>query len=129
MVSRPCPRPKSSAQPIGHGHEMNGPNFTAKWLEVSPKDSKSLGGPFLMEVFENLGLSGHTSGTYRGHWSAGGSRLESLCPATGKPLGAVHSSTTEEYSETVAVARETFARWRLVPAPRRGEARARRGSC
>lgn len=42
-------------------------------------------------------------------------------PATGGELGRVTISTAEDYEEAVERAARTFERWRMVPAPRRGE--------
>ncbi len=47
--------------------------------------------------------------------------LVSLNPSTGEPLGSVHTSTREDYDACVATAQESFLRWRMVPAPKRGE--------
>jgi aldehyde dehydrogenase (NAD+) len=47
--------------------------------------------------------------------------LVSVNPSTGEPLGSVRTSTREEYDACVATAQETFVRWRMVPAPQRGE--------
>jgi aldehyde dehydrogenase (NAD+) len=42
-------------------------------------------------------------------------------PATGTPLPAVRAASTDEYHRTVERACRAFARWRMVPPPRRGE--------
>jgi aldehyde dehydrogenase (NAD+) len=51
--------------------------------------------------------------------SAGG--LVSINPSTGEPLGTARTSTREEYDACVTAAQEAFLRWRMVPAPKRGE--------
>ncbi len=47
--------------------------------------------------------------------------LVSINPSTGEPLGSVRASTREQYDACVATAQKTFERWRMVPAPQRGE--------
>ena len=47
--------------------------------------------------------------------------LVSLNPSTGEPLGSVRTATREQYDACVTAAQEAFLRWRMVPAPKRGE--------
>jgi aldehyde dehydrogenase (NAD+) len=47
--------------------------------------------------------------------------FESTSPATGEVLGTFPASGAEEIGRAVATARAAFEKWRLVPAPRRGE--------
>jgi acyl-CoA reductase-like NAD-dependent aldehyde dehydrogenase len=58
-----------------------------------------------------------------GEWldAASGATFESLSPATGEVLGVFPKSGAEDVDRAVAVAKETFEEWRLVPAPQRGE--------
>jgi len=66
---------------------------------------------------------------YSGSWSANGGWsndtegpiIASINPATGDLLGRVRTATTADYERIVTAAREVFARWRMVPAPKRGE--------
>lgn len=46
--------------------------------------------------------------------------LKSWNPSTGETLGEVPLATREDYEYAVQRSQETFARWRLVPAPQRG---------
>ncbi len=65
--------------------------------------------------------------TYRnfigGEWvdAAGGETFDSLSPATGEHIGTFPRSGAEDVDRAVAAAKETYASWRLVPAPKRGE--------
>jgi alpha-ketoglutaric semialdehyde dehydrogenase len=65
--------------------------------------------------------------TYRnyigGEWvdAAGGETFETKNPATGETLGVFPVSTVEDMDRAVAAAQDAYERWRLVPAPRRGE--------
>ncbi|MCK9195053.1 MAG: aldehyde dehydrogenase family protein, partial [Nevskia sp.] len=50
-----------------------------------------------------------------------GGELVSLNPATGKPIATVRMASEEDYGRVAAETHETFLRWRLLPAPKRGE--------
>ena len=58
-----------------------------------------------------------------GEWvdAASGETFESTSPATGESIGVFPRSGAEDVDRAVAVAKEAFAEWRLVPAPKRGE--------
>ncbi|HET7572900.1 MAG TPA: aldehyde dehydrogenase family protein [Gaiellaceae bacterium] len=58
-----------------------------------------------------------------GEWvdAASGETFESTSPATGETIGRFPSSGAEDVDRAVAAAKEAFAEWRLVPAPKRGE--------
>src|ERR1700760_3367095 len=68
-----------------------------------------------------------TSETFKnfigGEWvdAASGETFESTSPATGGTIGVFPRSGAEGVEPGVAVAKEAFAEWRLVPAPKRGE--------
>jgi aldehyde dehydrogenase (NAD+) len=65
-----------------------------------------------------------------GAWSAShgwstdtsGPIIDSINPATGELLGRVRSATAADYERVIASSRQAFEQWRLVPAPKRGEA-------
>ena len=50
-----------------------------------------------------------------------GNEVVSYNPATGAELGRVPLASVEEYEAVVARAQQTFERWRVLPAPQRGE--------
>src|SRR5256885_3016120 len=58
-----------------------------------------------------------------GEWvdAASGETFESTSPATGETIGVSPRSGAEDVDRAVAVAKEAFAEWRLMPAPKRGE--------
>src|SRR5438874_12070620 len=68
-----------------------------------------------------------TSTTFKnfigGEWveAASGEIFESTSPANGETIGVFPRSGTEDVDRAVAVAKEAFAEWRIVPAPKRGE--------
>jgi aldehyde dehydrogenase (NAD+) len=51
----------------------------------------------------------------------GGGELASFNPADGSELGRVRLADEENYDEVLSVATKTFERWRMLPAPQRGE--------
>jgi len=57
--------------------------------------------------------------THCRHWS--GEELASFNPATGKELGRVRMAEEEDYDDVSWDAVKTFERWRMEPAPKRGE--------
>ncbi|ALA60786.1 aldehyde dehydrogenase family protein [Nitrospira moscoviensis] len=76
------------------------------------------------DILEELGLSDVNAGGGTGRWWAAGERdrlIESVNPATGQPIAAVRPCTPDDYRRIVRDAAEAFARWRMVPAPKRGE--------
>ncbi|HEY6015283.1 MAG TPA: aldehyde dehydrogenase family protein, partial [Gaiellaceae bacterium] len=58
-----------------------------------------------------------------GEWvdAASGETFDSTSPATGELIGTFPRSGVEDVDRAVAAAKEAFADWRLVPAPKRGE--------
>lgn len=74
------------------------------------------------EVLASLGIGPEPSGVYAGRWLAGmGGELESLNPADNHELARVRRATVDEYEAVVASSLETFDRWRMLPAPQRGD--------
>ncbi len=75
-----------------------------------------------MANLKSLGIQPIHSGAYDGRWrKTSGPILESENPATGEVLGRVRMATAADWDATVGAAQEAFLRWRLVPAPKRGE--------
>src|ERR671937_338571 len=58
-----------------------------------------------------------------GEWvdAASGETFETKNPATGDLLGVFPKSTAEDVDRAVEAAKDAYERWRLVPAPKRGE--------
>ena len=50
-----------------------------------------------------------------------GAAIASLNPADGSELGRVRLASAEDYERTVAKSMEVFERWRMFPAPKRGQ--------
>ncbi len=78
-----------------------------------------------LEIMTELGLSDVNSGASTGAswWSSASAAatLESLNPATGDVIARVTPARAADYERVVGDAQRSFAQWRLVPAPKRGE--------
>jgi len=49
------------------------------------------------------------------------SEIVSFNPATGAELGRVRLASEQDYDDAAGRAADTFERWRMFPAPQRGE--------
>jgi aldehyde dehydrogenase (NAD+) len=74
-------------------------------------------------VLSRLGLSQSQSGASDGDWIAApdGAEAVTINPATGQALARVLGAGPDVYDRIVARSAETFARWRKLPPPARGE--------
>jgi aldehyde dehydrogenase (NAD+) len=80
----------------------------------------------MRDILASLGLSDVNCGAWSqdGGWSkdTSGPLIESINPATGELLGKVRSATAADYERVIVSSRKAFEQWRMVPAPKRGEA-------
>jgi aldehyde dehydrogenase (NAD+) len=80
-------------------------------------------------VLRALGLERENPGAWLGNPAAGragwshsrGRSIASINPASGEVIASVSGCTGSDYAGLVEASRETFSRWQLFPAPRRGE--------
>lgn len=75
-------------------------------------------------AFEALGLKAENPAAHDGraaHAGSGSAWLESFSPADGSLIARVRLATPDDYEKAVAQAHEAFLKWRLLPAPQRGE--------
>jgi len=75
------------------------------------------------EILEELGLGAVNSGACGQSWieTPGGPELVSLNPTDAQPIARVRMASANDYERVVSEAQETFLRWRMLPAPKRGE--------
>ena len=74
------------------------------------------------QIFAALDLDDASSGVYAGGWlDPSGDVVESINPTTEEPIGSVVQASLEDYEKVVAGATDTFAGWRMLPGPKRGE--------
>jgi len=78
----------------------------------------------MYSALEILGIQQiNNSSCIGGHW-CGDTRLdaiESINPSDLKCLARIRPSTEQEYQRIIAESTQTFATWRTIPAPKRGE--------
>ncbi|HEX6896400.1 MAG TPA: aldehyde dehydrogenase family protein [Bryobacteraceae bacterium] len=74
-------------------------------------------------VIERLGIDPENAGACGRQWMAcaGASTIASVNPADGAELARVRLATEGEYTAVVADAEQVWERWRMFPAPKRGE--------
>jgi len=75
------------------------------------------------EILTRLGIWKTNSGAGYGEWieDPAGGEIASHNPADGSELARVRLAAEEDYDDVLWQATRTFERWRLVPAPKRGE--------
>jgi aldehyde dehydrogenase (NAD+) len=74
-------------------------------------------------VLERLGIQPVNSGACASDWiaSPGGATIASTNPADGSELAQIRLASVEDYERVVSDATEVFQRWRMLPAPQRGQ--------
>ena len=73
-------------------------------------------------IFAALGLDDTNPGAFAGEWlDTAGTELGVEDPTTGEQIGAVTRAGKDDYERVVASSVDTFAAWRMLPAPERGE--------
>jgi aldehyde dehydrogenase (NAD+) len=73
-------------------------------------------------ILDALGIAEVNPGASTGTWlDTKGPELVSSNPADGSPIARVRQATSADYETVAAKAKQAFERWRMVPAPRRGE--------
>jgi aldehyde dehydrogenase (NAD+) len=79
-----------------------------------------------MEFLKTLGIEAFNPGAYfgDGEWSTtqDAGVIESFNPANGDLIASVYGASEADYERVIERARSVFEEWRMVPAPRRGEA-------
>ncbi len=78
----------------------------------------------MKDIFQALELKAINAGSCSGDgWlDSGGALFDSVNPTTGAVLAQVRSATAADYDKVMASAVAAAAKWRDVPAPKRGEA-------
>jgi len=77
-----------------------------------------------MDFLKRLGIENRNSGASTGSWwdtDTAGPLLDVVSPVDGKTIASVSQASPEAYEKVVRTAESAFAKWRLVPAPKRGE--------
>lgn len=77
----------------------------------------------MMDFLKDLGIAEVNSGAYADGWieNPSGEETVSVNPATGEPIARIKNAGTDDYEAAVQAAQSAFEKWRMIPAPRRGE--------
>ena len=75
------------------------------------------------DFLETLGINGIQEGASIGRWlqTTSGKTLQVYSPHDGAQIGEVRKASGEDYEQVISTAHEAFLKWRMVPAPKRGE--------
>ena len=77
---------------------------------------------------ERLGISPVNPGVFCGEWRGHGPVRERISPIDGKVIAGVREATGEDYEAAITRAQAAFLKWRVTPAPVRGETIRRFGN-
>jgi aldehyde dehydrogenase (NAD+) len=77
----------------------------------------------MKRLLNRLGITGTNSGVCCGDWVAnpGGDTITPVNPANGESIAGVVTASRDDYDRCVARAQHSFAGWRMMPPPQRGE--------
>jgi aldehyde dehydrogenase (NAD+) len=79
----------------------------------------------MQDLLKSFGIQevnpGATTGGSKGRINTGGTPLTSVSPIDGRPLAQILQCTAADYEQIMQIARPAFERWRMMPAPQRGQ--------
>ncbi len=75
----------------------------------------------MSDMLRQLGIESENPGGFCGEWMGNGAPLDVITPIDGSRIATVRQVTESEYDRISQRAHEAFLKWRMVPAPRRGE--------
>ena len=82
----------------------------------------------MQSTLEKLGLTDLNDGVFDGEWRGGGAKIDKISPIDGCRLASVRTASDDDYDKAITRAQEAFLKWRLTPAPVRGETVRRLGN-
>ena len=74
-----------------------------------------------LEFIRELGIKDVNPGGFSTEWLGSGSDLESATPADGSVIAVVKQCDSGDYEKIIQDASSVFKKWRMEPAPKRGE--------
>ena len=74
-----------------------------------------------LEFIRELGIKDVNLGGFSTAWGGSGSDLESVTPADGSVIAVVKQCGSGDYEKIIQDATSVFKKWRMEPAPKRGE--------
>src|SRR6266571_4009857 len=81
----------------------------------------------MKSLLEKLGLGDDNVGVFDGEWRGDGTKIDKISPIDGRRLASVHTASDDDYQKAISHAQEAFLKWRITPAPVRGETVRRLG--
>jgi len=84
----------------------------------------------MKSLLDKLGLADDNPGVFDGEWSRsrGSGKIDKISPIDGRRLASVQTASDDDYQKAIARALEAFSKWRVTPAPARGETVRRLGN-
>src|SRR5437762_14348630 len=84
----------------------------------------------MKSLLDKLGLADDNPGVFDGEWSRsrGSGKIDKISPIDGRRLASVQTASDNDYQKAIARALEAFSKWRVTPAPARGEPVRRLGN-
>jgi aldehyde dehydrogenase (NAD+) len=82
----------------------------------------------MKSLFDKLGLTDVNDGVFDGEWRGSGGKIDKISPIDGKRLASVRTASADDYDKAITRAHEAFLKWRVTPAPVRGETVRRLGN-
>ncbi|MFZ0916040.1 MAG: aldehyde dehydrogenase family protein, partial [Candidatus Udaeobacter sp.] len=79
-------------------------------------------------VLDKLGVTDDNAGVFDGEWRGGGAKIDKISPIDGRRLAGVRTASEDDYNKAITRAQEAFSKWRVTPAPVRGETVRRLGN-
>ena len=81
----------------------------------------------MKSLFDKLELTDENDGVFDGEWR-GGAKIDKISPIDGRRLASIRTASDDDYNKAIARAQEAFLKWRITPAPVRGETVRRFGN-
>ena len=75
------------------------------------------------DFLNELGIKEINSGAHSDHWieEPGGEEIVSYSPIDGKPIAKIQTANEKTYEEIIKCNYQSFLKWRMIPAPKRGQ--------
>ena len=89
----------------------------AKLFILAPKWT----GMAKLDFLDELGIENTNLGGFSTEWLGSGNELDSVTPADGTLIAKVKQCDSGDYEKIIQNSSSVFAKWRMEPAPKRGE--------
>src|SRR5438309_10632386 len=82
----------------------------------------------MKSLFDKLVLADVSTGGFYGECRGAGAKVDKISPMDGRGLASVRTASDDDYNKAITRAHEAFSKWRVTPAPVRGETVRRLGN-